>query len=464
MSGADALMLYLDRPRAYNHTIKLMILDPSKDPEGWSWPRFKRDFASRIGLVPRLRQRYLAVPAGLNHPVWIDDPDFNLDYHLRRVACPAPGSMVELCELIGELYAHPLDHAHPLWQIWVIEGLPGGRVANLLLIHHALTDGIGILRMLNSFWGSKPEASLYPVELPFEPAPLPTKWRLLGNGLRDLPALLAENVPSALRGMRAGRRARRQWVAEGLPLPPKPGDPEFDRPYARSVSPRRSFAARSFSLDRVKAVSKAFKVTLNDVFLSCAAGAVRAHMIATTGAPPERGQIATVPFALVPLSERRRDGNFSTVDHTVLHPHIADPVERLMECRKSAQTMKRHFEATREANVAALFNLLPRSVPKLADRLNERKGGGVLPFWNIVLSNVPGPRERMRLGQLELEQWYSTGQIAHGASLNITVWSYVDQFNVCILTDKTLIADPWPLIEAIEASLLELERVGIEPR
>ncbi len=456
-------MLYLDRPRAYNHTIKLSIIDPSSDPEGWSWLRFKRDWASRVGLVPRLRQRYLAVPLGLNHPVWIDDPDFNLDYHLRRVACPAPGTMVELCELIGELYAHPLDHAHPLWQVWAIEGLPGGRICILLLIHHAMTDGIGILRMLNSFWRSKPEASLYPVELAYEPAPLPSKWRLLADGLRDLPGILRENLPSALRGMQAGRRARRQWRDEGQPAPPKPGDPAYDAPYAKSLSPRRTFVARSFSLDRLKALSKSHKVTLNDVFLCCAAGALRAHAIATTGAPPQRAQIATVPFALVPLSERTRDGNFSTVDHTVLHPHIADPVERLMECRKSALMMKRHFEATREANVAALFNLLPRSVPKLADRINEKRGGGVLPFWNVVVSNVPGPREHMRLGSLELEQWYSTGQIAHGAALNITGWSYTEQFNICILVDKSVTADAWPLMESIEASLVELERVGIEP-
>ena len=96
MSGADALMIYLDRAEAYNHTIKLQIIDPADDPEGWSWKRFKRAWATRVGLLPRLRQRYLRVPLGINHPVWVDDPDFDLDYHLRRVGCPAPGSKVEL--------------------------------------------------------------------------------------------------------------------------------------------------------------------------------------------------------------------------------------------------------------------------------------------------------------------------------------------------------------------------------
>ena len=98
---------------------------PPDDPEGWSWKRFKAAWASRVGLVPRLRQRYLRVPLGLNHPVWVDDPAFDIDYHLRRVGCPAPGTMVELCELVCELYAHPLDHTRPLWQIWVVEGLRG---------------------------------------------------------------------------------------------------------------------------------------------------------------------------------------------------------------------------------------------------------------------------------------------------------------------------------------------------
>jgi hypothetical protein len=124
--------------------------------------------------------------------------------------------------------------------------------------------------------------------------------------------------------------------------------------------------------------------------------------------------------------------------------------------------MKAYFEATREANVAALFNLLPPLVPKLVDRVNELKGGGVLPFWNVIASNVPGPRAPLQLGKLKLAHWYSIGQIIHGAALNVTVWSYINQFNLCILADRALLPDAWKLMDHFEASIAELEAVAAQ--
>lgn len=457
MGGGDALMLYLDRAEAYNHTIKLQIIDPADDPDGWSWKRFKGAWASRVGLVPRLRQRYLRVPFGLNHPVWVDDPQFDLDYHLRRVGCPAPGTMTELCELICELYAHPLDHSRPLWQVWVIEGIEGGRVGVLLLIHHALTDGVGILRMLNSFWRTRPEALEHPEPAPWHPGPLPSRWQLLLSGLRDLPGVIAANLPGALRGWRAGRRIVEQWRREHRTLPPTPGDSAYPAPYARRLSPRRTFAARSFQLARIRALGKTLGVTINDIFIATLSGAIRNRMHDQTGVAPSAAMVATVPFALVPLEQRTRDGNFSTTCHTLLHTEIADPLVRLRECKRSADTMKAYFEATREANITAILNLLPPLVPKLVDRINQMKGGGLLPFWNVVASNVPGPRTPLQLGQLKLDRWFSIGQLAHGAALNVTVWSYVDQFNLSVLADPQVLDDAWQLVDGFEASLVELE-------
>jgi WS/DGAT/MGAT family acyltransferase len=460
MGGGDALMLYLDRAEAYNHTIKLQIIDPAADPEGWSWKRFKATWASRIGLVPRLRQRYLRVPLGMNHPVWVDDPAFDLDYHLRRVGCPAPGTMVELGELICQLYAHPLDHSRPLWQVWVIERLEGGRVGVLVLIHHALTDGIGILRMLNNFWQTRPESLEHPEPAPWHPAPLPSKWRLLLDGVRDLPGVISANLPGAIRGSRAGRRIVSQWHREGRTLPPTPGDPHYPAPYAKHLSPRRTFAARSFSLPRIRALGRSHGVTINDVFLATLAGAIRDLLREQTGTASSAPMVATVPFALVPLEQRTRDGNFSTTCHTLLHTEVEDPVERLAACKRDADTMKTYFEATREANLTAVLNLLPPLVPKLVERINEMKGGGLLPFWNVVVSNVPGPRAPLQLGHLKLEQWFSIGQIAHGATLNVTGWSYLDQFNLSVLADPTVLDDAWRLVDRFEASLVELETVA----
>jgi WS/DGAT/MGAT family acyltransferase len=457
MSGADALMLYLDRAEAYNHTIKLSIIDPTADPEGWSWKRFKATWSSRVGLIPRLRQRYLRVPAGLNHPVWVEDPAFDLDYHLRRVGCPAPGSMVELCELVCEFYAHPMDHTRPLWQVWVVEGLQGGRVAVILFIHHAITDGVGILRMLDNFWNTRPESEEHPSPAEWHPPPLPGKGRLLWQGLRDLPGVFAANLPGAIRGTRAGRSILDEWRRSGRTLPPVAGDAKYPAPYAVKLSPNRTFAIHSYSLPAIRAVAKRLGVTINDVFIATTAGAIRELLIEQDGTAPVQPMVATVPFSLVPLAERTRDGNYSTVGHTLLHTEIADPVERLRACKRDADTMKAYFEATREANLAAVMNLLPPAVPKIVDRVNEMKGGGLLPFWNVVISNVPGPRAPLRLGNLRLDQWYSIGQLAHGAALNVTVWSYIDQFNLSILADPTVLKDAWRLMHHFESSLAALE-------
>jgi len=407
----------------------------------------------------------MRVPFGLNHPVWVDDPDFDMDYHLRRVGCPAPGSMVELCELVCEFYAHPMDHRRPLWQVWAVEGLEGGRIAVILFIHHALTDGVGILRMLDAFWNTEPESVEHSTPSEWKPAPLPSRGHLLAQGLRDLPGVFAANLPGAIRGTRAGRRILNAWRNEGRTLPPVPGDAKYPAPYAVRLSPHRTFAVRSFALHRIRAIAKSHGATINDVYLAATSGAIRAELVAMTGEAPTRPMVATVPFALVPLAERTRDGNFSTVCHTLLHPEVADALECLHECKRDAGTMKAYFEATREANIAALMNLLPPAVPKIVDRINEMKGGGLLPFWNVVVSNVPGPRSPLRLGGLKLDQWYSIGQLCHGAALNVTVWSYVDQFNLSVLGEPAVLPDAWRFVHQFESALDALERApGVAAR
>lgn len=460
MNGADAFMLYLDETSAYNHTIKLFVLDPSHDPAGWSFERFRKAFASRLNLVPRLRHRYLTVPLGLHHPVWVDDPEFDLDYHLQPMQCPAPGTMIEASRIIAETYARPLDHARPLWKLILIEGLENGRVAVLMLVHHAFSDGVGVLRMMMNFWTTRPEAFLDPAAEQWSPRPLPGRSRLLLDGLRGLPVMLVREVPQAVRGLLAIARVRRRWQAEGRELPPAPGDKRYIAPFAQHISTERSFAARSFPMARLKGPARRFGATLNDVFLACVSGAIRRLLMDRDQPAPAAPMIATVPFSLVPLEQRTRDGNYSTTNFTLLHVDVADPVERLAACKRSADTMKAHFEQTRDANIAALLNILPPLVPKLLARANEKRGGGLLPFWNVVVSNVPGPRQHLHLGELDLADYFSSGQVTHGAGLNLTVWSYVDRLSLCVLADSALVPDPWALMAHFEASVAELERAA----
>ena len=170
MGGTDAMMLSSETPSAYMHTFKVAILDPSTDPEGWSFQKYHDDFASRIHLVPLFRWKFAPSPLGINHPMWVDDPNFNLEYHVRRVACPAPGDHKALCEFMSSVYAYQLDRSRPLWMSWVVEGLQGGKVAIVALVHHAYVDGVGAAFNLQQLYRSEPGWKPPPTP-PWQPRP-----------------------------------------------------------------------------------------------------------------------------------------------------------------------------------------------------------------------------------------------------------------------------------------------------
>lgn len=456
LSGADAMFVYLDSPNAYHHTLKISVLDPSTDPQGWNWEKFKKNIERTIHRIPMWRQRCLKTPFGLHYPVWVDDPDFDLEYHVRRIGCPAPGGSREFCQLITELYSRPLDSKRPLWQMWVIEGLENGEVGIVTMLHHAYTDGVGVLAIMDI---TMPEAgSVLPQDMPPEwhPAPLPSATRRLMWGLKDLPGLLISNLPSLVRGMRDSRRIKKRFALEGVELPPSPTDASIPKPFSHRIeSHHRRFSCQSFQLADVRRVSKTLGFTINDVFMSCVAGALRRHML-SIGMGVNIPTIASMPMNCVPLEERTEMGNFATVESVSLRVDIPDPLERLQATSHACKVTKEHFSQTKDASFRALFNLLHPYVMKFANWLNEIKGGGVFPFSNVSLSNVPGPRNKRFVLDWEVKEWFSTGQVNHGVALNMTVWSYADQFNLCVLSDRQLVGDTWPLIDLFSDSLTEL--------
>lgn len=310
LNGVDALMLYLDGGSAYNHTLKISVLDPSTDPDGWSWPKARQMFEERAHLLPVFRLRYLPTPLGLHHPIWVEDPEFDLDAHVRRVVCPAPGGMAEFCALVEQIYAHPLDRDRPLWQTWVVEGLDGGRVALVTLLHHAYSDGVGVLDMLAAFYNDTPDEAPV-VAPPWEPPPLPSTRQRLGWALRDLPSRLGKIAPT-VRAVRDRVRIEREFAKDGDRRVP----PTFDRsappgPFQRGLSRSRRFSCESFPLAEVREVSKTLGVTINDVFLACVAGAVRRYL-ERCGSPPTDAMVATMPLAVTPAAERAHPGNYTT--------------------------------------------------------------------------------------------------------------------------------------------------------
>jgi diacylglycerol O-acyltransferase / wax synthase len=452
-------MLRLDRGNAYNHTLKIGILDPSTDPEGWSWPKFQRLFEERVHLLPSLRLRYLPTPLGLHQPIWIEDPEFKLSSHVKRVECPGPGGPREFCTLVEQLYARPLDPLRPLWETWVIEGLEGGRVGIVTLLHHAYTDGIGALGMLEDVYTTEPDDM--PMEpRPFSPAPPPTAATRLRWALQDLPAT-ARKIPSAVGALRDRRRLEQEYADSGRELPPTPFDDSLPAPFRRGLSRDRRFACESFELAEIKAASKGLGVTINDSFLACSAGCVRRYLD-DAGTPPQDAMVGTMPLATLSLAEREVAGNYSSVDYVRLPTDLANPIERLRAASASAQVTKEHFNATKDADLMSLLDVIPGGLVTVLAKLNARTKGRYDPFANVVVSNVPGPRKPLYLGHWAVERWFSTGQLAHGANLNLTVWSYGDQFNLCVLADAQAVDDPWALVEGFRESLAELTALASE--
>jgi len=206
-------------------------------------------------------------------------------------------------------------------------------------------------------------------------------------------------------------------------------------------------------------VSKTLGATINDVFMACVAGSVRRHL-ERAGSPPGEAMVATMPLAVTPPAERTQPGNYSSIDYVWLHAQIADPLERLRATSVAAEATKQHFAQTKDADIGAVLELLPGSVVSGLAHANARTKGRFDPFKNIVVSNVPGPREPRYLGRWRVDRWFSTGQLSHGATLNFTVWSYCDQFNLCILADAVAVPDTWELVRGFRASLDELLAVA----
>ena len=212
-------------------------------------------------------------------------------------------------------------------------------------------------------------------------------------------------------------------------------------------------------------MSKTLGATINDVFMACVAGGVR-HHLEQTGSPPGEAMVATMPLAVTPAAERAHPGNYSSVDYVWLHAEIADPLERLRATSVATEATKEHFAKTKDADIGAVVELLPERLISGLARGNARTKGRFDTFKNIVVSNVPGPREPRYLGRWRVEHWFSTGQISHGATLNMTVWSYCDQFNLCVLADAVAVPDTWELVRGFRSSLDELlavARAGATP-
>lgn len=452
LNGVDALMLYSETPEIHMHTLKIGILDVS-GIEDYSFDMFRRVAYPRLMALSALRYQLVDIPLRLHHPMWWENHDIDLDYHLRRARVAPPGGRRELDDLIGEIASTPLDRSRPLWEMYVAEGLADGRVAIVHKVHHVLADGVASANQLAKALESEAPS---PVRVVADPALRTTAQLLKAAGrdhaqlIRRLPRLLNETAAGVSRvRKRARERGRHPDLARNFAPP---------RTFLNHVvSPGRRFATAPLSLAEVKETSRHLGVTLNDIVLATAAGALRTLLQRYDGTADEP-LIAGVPVSTDP-SRDRLTGNEFTYMMPSLPVHIADPLERVRLTAVATKIAKESHQLLGPTVLPAWMSYLP---PALAPRFfrmqaSRMESGAVM---NLTISNVAGPRDRGHIAGGVLSEIYSVGPVVTGSGMNITVWSYVDQLAISVLTDDRTLDDPHEATDALIESFVEIRRAA----
>jgi diacylglycerol O-acyltransferase len=457
LSGMDAMFLYNEVPTQHMHTLKLAILDV---PEDYSFGEAQREFVRRVHTVPPLRQRVVPTPLGLNHPLMIEDPDFDPELHFHRAALPTPGGSRELCTFISEVASRPLDRTRPLWELWMVEGMAGGQVACVMKVHHALADGVATADMLMRFMTTTPEEAPRPESRPWRPEAVPSRSKRLWLALRDLIPFLIAAVPALWRAVAEARRRRalhadRPHGAHGFDAP--------DTSLNGLLTSHRCFVPTTIPLGEVLRVKNALGGTVNDVVLAMASGALRRYLL-ERGELPDRSLIATVPVSTRKPEQEGSFGNRVAALYIRLRSEVEDPLERFRAIREESAASKGDFADAPGAQLSDFLELMPPFIARLmfsrSTTLMKRLGRPSQA--NVIVSNVPGPRQQLFESRFRLGAFYSIGPVLEGIGVNITAWSYQGQLHLAVLTDRKMVPDPSVLIELLRDALTELIKLADE--
>ena len=464
LSGLDASFLYLETPSSHMHVAGLMILDPSSAEGGVTLEDVKAVYRERLHLAPPFRRRLVEVPFGLHHPLWVEDPDFDIDYHIRATALPSPGTPEQLSTLVGRLSALPLDRTRPLWEVWVIEGLEDGNVAVLSKVHHAAIDGASGNELTVALLDLTPEVAVHEPDEEWVPDHIPNEVELLTYALTSLARQPLRVVRALSKTTGAALAVRRRNREEpNLAPPPSP----FSAPrtsFNTAISPRRSFAYTTVSLPTVKAVKNATGSTVNDVVLALCAGALRRYL-------DDHGEHPDAPLvAMVPVSVRTEDdkemGNRVSSMFASLATDVDDPVERLKVIHECMHEVKEQQKAIGADTLGDWAEFAAPALAGRAARLYSRTkmADRHRPLFNVTISNVPGPPFPLYSIGARMVSNFPVGPIMDGGGLNMTVMSYRDQLDFGLQACPDVLPDVWSLAEGLQDALDELvEATGVQP-
>jgi WS/DGAT/MGAT family acyltransferase len=484
LTSLDAQFLAVESPRVYGHVGGLAVYDPSTAPGGeFGVKEICRIVEERLHLLPPFRWRLVDVPFGLDLPYWVEDPDFDLDFHIRETAIPPPGDDRKLAETVSRIFARPLDRSRPLWELYVIHGLEGGRVAHLTKVHHSVVDGVSGNEILSVLLDQSPEGREIPPPEEGEAGErVPGDLELLARGLlgmprqplrmlRSLPSALPNltdlpganaipGVPTLSRGLAGLRRLFGDEDTGILEIATaRPPRTCFNGP----ASPHRRFSLGSLSLDSVKALKNEMGITVNDVIVALCATAVREWL-------RERDELPDEPLvAMIPVSVRteQQRGTFGNRISTMVVPiptNEPDPRTRLLRTHELLKSAKERHSALPAELLMNATSFIPPAVAALAARTTVQILGRTRPPLNLVISNVPGPREPLYCAGAQLQAHFPVSVVMDGVGLNITAMSYRDHVDFGIVADRDQIDDVWSLMDLTAQALEELEEVICEKR
>lgn len=451
LNGWDAMLLYSETPNVHTHTLKIGVIDATDFEGDFTFETFRRTLRRRMHLLEPLRYELVDIPWKLHHPMWLEKAEVDLDYHLRRVRAPRPGGRRELDEIIGEVASTPLNRDRPLWEFHFVEGLAENRFAVVGKVHHALADGVASANMIAKAMDLngpvQDERDLYATSAPPSTAEL---LRAAGRDhvdqLRRLPRLVRETAAGVGRVRRRSKeRGEHPELARNFAPPPT---------FINHVlSPERRFATATLALADVKQTSKKLGITINDLVLATAAGALRELLLRHDGRA-DRPLIGSVPASIDPSPTRLTGNEFSGLNVS-LPVHHEDPLERVRLTSVATGIAKEDFHLLGPKVVSQWTAYLPPTLgPPVFRWLSKRETQTKL--LNLPISNVPGPRERGRIGGATVSEIYSVGPLMAGSGMNITVWSYVDQLNVSVLTDGHTLGDPHEATDAFVRAFSEI--------
>jgi diacylglycerol O-acyltransferase len=446
LSGLDATFLYLEDRTAHMHVGGVLVFE-GRAP---AYRDLLALVASRLHRVPRYRQRLAFVPLHLGRPVWVDDSDLDLEYHVRHTALPPPGGEEQLKKLAGRLFAQRLDRDKPLWELWLVEGLADDRFALLSKTHHCMIDGISGVDIGTILFDADRDAAV-PLPAPWTPRPAPDARALASASVVDQITHPLQAIRGALRSSSAAAETFLKLAGGVKPLLQlsqlgRAPESSLNRP----IGPHRRWEMVSLDLAAVKRVRGALGGTVNDVILAVVTGALR-RLLSQRGEVPPAGLRAMVPVSVRSADARGTLGNQVAAVFCELPVGEGGAAERLGKVTRAMKALKESGQAIGALALTRLGDFAPPTLLAQSARL------GSTGRFNLVVTNVPGPQHPLYLLGRRLLGCYPAVPLAQGQTVGIALLSYDGRIDVGLLGDADRMRDLSTLARAMSESLAELQ-------